>query len=500
MPIRRAGDVHVAFMLALIGACCALPTAAASDQPATPEETAEQAARRRERVAQRRAGVDIICHRGASEFAHENTLEAYRAAFELGADGNEIDIRATRDGVLVCFHDDMLDQILEAYGDLGDYTWQELEQFAFRNPGRFGAQCRIPTLAEVFELHRRHAGLLHLDIKRPGLDRAIAELLTTMQMWDHVAYCNADHGGVILTDPRLRLRRYKASLYADHADVFVDAVLQRLALPGDGLIVDDPRAPAVALGRKLGSPSRQPVAPRPLRRAAAAVAREEAALLAVLRDAADWNVVAETTDQKAASGLRIRARAQAADALAALPARDEAAFRLLEERVRNRSLHKEWMFHGLDGAMALRALLMLQAPNAVEAARFALFRDDPALEAVMDPRFKNPRSWTDSRVKMVIFPALARSRTASARQLCQDYLALTDAEARAIGPGLFEQAARALLELSPQEATALELLGHRLQVVRGRAILDCLARAQEPWATAALKKAAPAALNLLSAD
>ena len=66
--------------------------------------------------AERRKGVDIICHRGASEFAHENTLEAFRATFELGGDGNEFDIRLTKDGVLVVFHDDMLDRLLEAYG------------------------------------------------------------------------------------------------------------------------------------------------------------------------------------------------------------------------------------------------------------------------------------------------------------------------------------------------------------------------------------------------
>ena len=77
-------------------------------------------ASRHERVAARLKGTIVICHRGASEFAHENTLEAYRASFELGADGNEIDIRSTRDGVLVCFHDDMLDQLLDAFGDVGD--------------------------------------------------------------------------------------------------------------------------------------------------------------------------------------------------------------------------------------------------------------------------------------------------------------------------------------------------------------------------------------------
>jgi hypothetical protein len=69
----------------------------------------------------RRKGIEFICH-GASEFAHENTLETFRATFELGGDGNEIDIRATSDGVLVCFHDDMLDQRLQANGDMANWT------------------------------------------------------------------------------------------------------------------------------------------------------------------------------------------------------------------------------------------------------------------------------------------------------------------------------------------------------------------------------------------
>src|SRR5436190_23114701 len=98
-------------------------------EPPVPPETPDEAKRRHERVAERRKGTDVICHRGASEHAHENTLEAFRATFELGGDGNEFDIRATRDGVLVVFHDDMLDRLLEAYGDVSDYTWEQLQRF-----------------------------------------------------------------------------------------------------------------------------------------------------------------------------------------------------------------------------------------------------------------------------------------------------------------------------------------------------------------------------------
>ena len=466
-----------------------------ADQPATPAETPAEAKRRHERIAERRSGVDIICHRGASEHAHENTLEAFRATFELAGDGNEFDIRLTKDGVLVVFHDDMLDRLLDAYGDVGDYTWDDLQRFRFRNPGRFRDHCRIPTLVDVFDLHRKYAGLMHLDIKRHGLDRAIADLLTRMDMWDHVGYCNMETGGVILRDPRLKLRRYKASgLYADRSEVFPDAIAAALKKPGDGLIVDDPRGVAVALGRKLGKLSHEPVSPKRLLRPSGAKPPSEGELIATLRNADDADRVAETAADQAASGQRIRACARAAEQLLEGRASSPEAFAALEERVRKRSLHKDWMFHGFDGAMALRSLILLHAPNAIDTARFALWRDDPALDPVIDPRWKNPRAWTDFRVKMVIFPALEHFPNPATEKLCRDYLALSDEEARPLGPPQFEQAAKALLAVSPHTETALELMKHRLQVVRGQAILGCLARAKEPWARAALENGAAHAL------
>jgi hypothetical protein len=152
------------------------------------------------------------------------------------------------------------------------------------------------------------------------------------------------------------------------------------------------------------------------------------------------------------------------------------------------------MYHGFDGAMALRTLLHLKAPNAVGVARFVLWRNDPALEPVIDPRWKNPRSWTDFRVKMMIFPALEHCPGAAAERLCRDYLALSDEDAKAIAPPQYEEAAKTLLTISPKPETAQELMKHRLQEVRGRAILICLAHVQESWAKAALEKSAPHAL------
>jgi Glycerophosphoryl diester phosphodiesterase family len=467
----------------------------AAEPPAIPPETPEAAKARHEKVAERRKGIDIICHRGSSEHAHENTLEAFRATFELGGTGNEFDIRQTKDGVLVVFHDDMLDRLLEAYGDVSDYDWKRLQNCRFRNPGKFGDDCRIPTLIEVFELHRKYAGLMHLDIKRMNLDEAISDLLTRMDMWDHVGYCNTQTGGVILKDPRYQARRYKGGLYLDHGEVFPDVIATMLKKPGDGVIVDDPRGVVVDLDRKLGKQSIEPV-PAGLNRIQrpGGIAVPESQWIGVLNRANDWDRVAESASDRENSGKSIAERAKAAERLLAAKASSKEALAALEERVRKRSLHKDWMWHGLDGEKALRALILLKAPNAVELARFVLWRDDPALEPVVNPLYKNPRSWTDWREKTIIFPSLEKLPGEATEKLCRDYLALSDDEAKKIGPPQFEQAGRALLAVSQTTETAMELMKHRLQEVRGRAILDCLTHAKEPWAKAALEKGAPHAL------
>ncbi len=464
-------------------------------------ETAIEAEQRHRRVSERRDYVHNICHRGAVEFAHENTMEAFRAAFELGADGNEIDIRATKDGVLVCFHDDMLDHLLAAYGDVGDYSWDELQKFSFRNPEPHGKFCRIPTLREVFRFHRERAGLMHLDVKQPDLVKPISTMLDEFDMWDHIVVAPAD-----FQDRRYKPTRAKASMYLDRSEFDAVAIASVLKKPGERIILEDPRGVALALGRRIVAPSKKPV-----RNEIAAWARETSIarsgdkrsteeLLNLLRNADDWKFVASGAEAEVAAADRIEQRSIAADELVRRGVRSKDLFAALEERVRNRSLHRSWRYCGLDGNAAMRALISLEAPQAVAVGRYCLWRDDPAVEAARNPKFKNPRSWTDWRTKVNVFSLLESIPGAETEQLCRDYLALSDKEARIIGVPQFEAAARTLLTISANASTVKELLGHRLSVIRGRAILFCLAHTREPWATDVLRDNAPHALKYIVYD
>lgn len=196
----------------------------------SPESATGKELRHRE-VAARRRGTMVMIHRGASDFAPENTLEAYAAAMDRGADGCEIDIRRSRDGVLYLHHDDNLGRVFQGNGPVHGLTYFELLQ---RKPvkvhGTAGNDTRIPTLAALLTLARQRAMLLHLDIKEPGLDAAVAAMLDVSDAWDHVVHINTYNSEMLRADPRLKLLAYKGWVHeAGQTDASQKAFLAKPA-------------------------------------------------------------------------------------------------------------------------------------------------------------------------------------------------------------------------------------------------------------------------------
>ena len=56
----------------------------------------------------------IFAHRGASGYAPENTLEAFALAITQGADGIELDVQLTKDGIPVVIHDETIDRVTKS--------------------------------------------------------------------------------------------------------------------------------------------------------------------------------------------------------------------------------------------------------------------------------------------------------------------------------------------------------------------------------------------------
>ncbi|HND53809.1 MAG TPA: glycerophosphodiester phosphodiesterase family protein, partial [Pirellulaceae bacterium] len=103
----------------------------------------------------------VVGHRGLLRESPENTLASFRDCLERRI-GFELDVRRSRDGHLVCLHDDTLDRTTDGKGPVGDRTLEELRKLDAG--GWFHASFRgehIPTLDEVFALAARY------DAKRP---------------------------------------------------------------------------------------------------------------------------------------------------------------------------------------------------------------------------------------------------------------------------------------------------------------------------------------------
>jgi hypothetical protein len=173
-------------------------------------ETAEDQAERHRRVGERRLGDILIVHRGASKRAPENTLEAYQAAMDRGADGVEIDIRRSTDGVLYIHHDSGMGRTLSGSGPMKKKTYYEIAGAPLTKVfGTAEKETRAPTLAAVVELAKQRDMLLHLDIKESGIEDDVIAMFDEADIWNHVVFVNWGNADRIHARDDLRLYAYR---------------------------------------------------------------------------------------------------------------------------------------------------------------------------------------------------------------------------------------------------------------------------------------------------
>jgi glycerophosphoryl diester phosphodiesterase len=124
-----------------------------------------------------------FAHRGGAALWPENTRLAFEGAVALGYRYIETDLRMTRDGAIVCFHDETLDRTTDATGPLHMRTLAELKRldagYRFTRDGRTfpfrGGGHTIPTLEEALALHPELR--LNVEIKQasPSMELALWE-------------------------------------------------------------------------------------------------------------------------------------------------------------------------------------------------------------------------------------------------------------------------------------------------------------------------------------
>ncbi|MBE6531929.1 MAG: glycerophosphodiester phosphodiesterase [Ruminococcaceae bacterium] len=116
----------------------------------------------------------MYAHRGLhNEERAENSISAFRAAVEAGY-GIELDIRLSKDGELVVFHDDTLDRVCGREGKVIDFTSEELAEFKLS-----GTEDGIPRFADVLALVDGKVPLL-VEIKEDAGNSAVSEAACKM--------------------------------------------------------------------------------------------------------------------------------------------------------------------------------------------------------------------------------------------------------------------------------------------------------------------------------
>jgi glycerophosphoryl diester phosphodiesterase len=126
----------------------------------------------------RRGPVRVFAHRGGAALAPENTIVAFDRGLALGADGLELDVRLSRDGVAVVLHDPTVDRTTNGTGAVADLSAAELagldagyrfgasDGFPFRGRG-----IGVPRLREVLERYRGVPSIVELKVDEPELAR-----------------------------------------------------------------------------------------------------------------------------------------------------------------------------------------------------------------------------------------------------------------------------------------------------------------------------------------
>ncbi|MDR1914113.1 MAG: glycerophosphodiester phosphodiesterase [Clostridiales bacterium] len=131
--------------------------------------------------------MEIWAHRGACHFAPENTLESFKLAVDMGADGVELDIQLAKDGEIVVIHDETIDRA--SNGWVKDYTLAELRKF------------KIPTLAEVLKLICPTGLIMNIELKTGiifynGIEEKAMSLVQKYDAVDQVVWSSFNHWSV----------------------------------------------------------------------------------------------------------------------------------------------------------------------------------------------------------------------------------------------------------------------------------------------------------------
>jgi len=159
----------------------------------------------------------IVAHRDLLLHAPENTLANFRASLELRL-GFEFDVEKTKDGQLVCIHDDTVDRTTNGTGKVSELTLEEIRRLdagSWFDPKFTGE--KVPTIDEVLKLlaeYSQHDVLIAVDLKAEGVEQDVVRLAETHKVLHKLLFI-----GRTISEPQVRDRIRSVSKKAHTAAV-----------------------------------------------------------------------------------------------------------------------------------------------------------------------------------------------------------------------------------------------------------------------------------------
>lgn len=129
--------------------------------------------------------IPIFAHRGASHSCLENTFAAFKKAQSMGADGIELDVQISKDGVLVVFHDLDLKRLAGKRRNIADCTFEELKSYKLgKHFMRFFLGHHIEAFQTILDWANEQQIALNIELKQSLLmnEAAFRQFLVAIQV------------------------------------------------------------------------------------------------------------------------------------------------------------------------------------------------------------------------------------------------------------------------------------------------------------------------------
>jgi glycerophosphoryl diester phosphodiesterase len=159
----------------------------------------------------------VVGHRGSAGRLPENTLRSIDYAVGIGVDIVEVDVRSTRDGVLILLHDPDFKRVagVDVVAKNVEYAW-------IKDNVRIGGEP-VPRLEEVLEFVKNRDIGLFIEVKEPETTRKVLELISMHGVVDRVAVISFYDDALTITK-RLNPAIVTGLIYARPPGRILDAV------------------------------------------------------------------------------------------------------------------------------------------------------------------------------------------------------------------------------------------------------------------------------------